>query len=310
MIQTDAMIDFKYITLEDKPLYEEYLASEGERGCEYSFANLYLWGRQNFAKAFGHIVMFSQFNRRSVYPYPIGSGDKKAVIDAIIADAEARGIPCRITGLSASDREVLESLYPSRFRFHCDEAAFDYVYSIDDLAELSGKKYHAKRNHLNRFYESCPNYSDEPLSEANIDSAQAMVEEWFEQRLAENPNGDYHMEHTAISRAFKCREALGLEGFVLLDGDGRTIAVTFGSRIFRDTFDVHFEKARTDINGVYAAVNNEFAKYIRSKYPEIRYLNREEDMGIEGLRKAKKSYYPHHMIEKYWACLLEDGYEY
>jgi len=74
--------------------------------------------------------------------------------------------------------------------------------------------------------------------------------------------------------------------------------------------DVHFEKARPDVDGAYAVINCEFARYIRQKHPYIRFLNREEDMGLEGLRKAKESYYPHHMTEKCWACLLEDGYDY
>ena len=93
--QTLKMIDFRRFTPEDKPLYESFFADTSDRGCECSFANLYLWGRQNFAVIHDHIAIFSQFNRRSVYPYPIGKGDKRAVLDAIIADARARGIPCR-----------------------------------------------------------------------------------------------------------------------------------------------------------------------------------------------------------------------
>ena len=96
---------------------------------------------------------------------------------------------------------------------------------------------------------------------------------------------------------------------MLLDGD-RVLAFTMGSRLSADTVDVHFEKARADVNGAYTAINCEFARYIRAKHPDIRFLNREEDMGLEGLRKAKQSYRPHHMVEKCWACLLEDGYDY
>jgi hypothetical protein len=86
--------------------------------------------------------------------------------------------------------------------------------------------------------------------------------------------------------------------------------VTLGTRLSQDTFDIHFEKAREDISGAYNAVNCEFARYLRLKYPEVKYLNREDDMGLEGLRKAKLSYYPDHMVEKSWACLREDGYDY
>ena len=90
------------------------------------------------------------------------------------------------------------------------------------------------------------------------------------------------------------------DGIVLTCGE-RIIAFTMASRMSRDTLDVHFEKAVTDINGVYAAVNYEFARYARVKYPDIKFLDREEDMGIEGLRKAKESYYPHHLVVKYSA---------
>lgn len=309
MTPTKLMIDFKRIELSDKPLYDSYLEKETGRGCEFSFANLYLWGRQNFAEVHGHIVMFSQFNRRSVYPYPLGSGDKKAVLDAIIEDSRARGIPCRITGVNSEGRRVIEELYPNKFRFHCDEGAFDYVYSIDDLADLAGKKYHGKRNHLNRFYESFPNYTVQPLCDKNIEKVKKMVNEWYEDKLTVDPNGDYHMERAAIDKAFRDYKALQMDGLVLLDGDN-VLAVTLGGRLSHDTFDVNFEKARSGVNGAYAAINNEFAKYIRERYPDIKYLDREEDMGLEGLRKAKRSYYPHHMIEKCWACLLEDGYDY
>lgn len=306
---TEKKIDFKQITLEDKPLYDSYLKSEGERGCEFSFANLYLWGRQSLAEICGHIALFSQFDRKSVYPYPLGASDKRPVIDAIIADSRARGIPCRISGITDEARETLEELYPSRFRYHCDEGSFDYVYRVDDLAELVGKKYDGKRNHLRRFREAYPDYEVIPISDANTEEVSLFVNGWYERRIAENPNLDFHMERAALSRALRDREALGLEG-ILLKGRGEVLAMTLGGRLSRDTFDVNFEKARGEIQGAYAAINCEFARYIQKKHPDVCYLDREEDMGLEGLRRAKRSYHPHHMIKKCWACLLEDGYDY
>jgi len=302
-------IDFRPFDVEDRELYEKFLMGESERGCEFSFANLYLWGRQNFAVAHDHIVLFSQFDRKSVYPYPIGKGDKKAVIDAIIDDSRSRGIPCRITGLGETAMRTITDIYPNQFRFHCDEGSFDYVYDINDLAELKGKKYHGKRNHLHRFKENFPAYRVEALGEENINAVRQMTEEWYSTKLAENPHGDYHMERAALEKAFRQHKELGMNGLVLMDGDV-VLAVTLGSRLSADTIDVHFEKALSGVDGVYTAINHEFAKYIRNKYPSIKFLNREEDMGIEGLRKAKKSYRPHHMVEKCWACLLEDGYDY
>lgn len=303
------MIDFQPVTVNDKQEYDRFLLDGVERGCEYSFANLYLWGRQRGAVVHDHLVLFSQFNRRSVYPYPVGAGDKKEVVDAIIDDAKQRGIPCRITGVNQKDMELLESLYPGQFRFHCDRDFYDYVYSIDDLADLKGRKYQRKRNHFNRFRVDFPYYTTEPLCPQNLEAVRQMVEQWYENRLQEDPQGDYYMERVALKKALDHYEALGMEGLVLLDGS-QILAVTMGSRISPDTMDVHFEKARPGAEGAYAVINCEFARYIREKHPEIRYLNREDDMGLEGLRKAKLSYCPDHLVEKCWACLLEDGYDY
>lgn len=305
---TEQKIEFRPITWRDRALYEEYFPDGTTHGCEFSFANLYLWGRQNLAVMDGHVVLFSHFDRRSVYPYPVGKGDKRPVLDAIIADARARGISCRLTGLCAEAREEVERLYPDLFSFHCDEGTFDYVYDIHDLADLAGKKYHAKRNHVARFWEACPDAVAELLDESNCEAARAMVAAWYEKKQAENPSGDYHLEQEAIEKAFRHREDIGMEGLLLRRGD-EVLAVTMGNRFGADTIDVNFEKARTDVPGAYAAINQAFARYLREKYPEIRYLDREEDMGIEGLRRAKRSYYPHHRIEKCWACMKEAAYD-
>ena len=303
------MIDFRPITLEDKSRYDGYLLQMQERGCEYSFANLYLWGRQKAAFLHDHLVLFSQFNRRSVYPYPVGSGDKKPVLDAIMEDAAQRGIPCRITGLFEEDMRAVEALYPGRFRFHCDRDFFDYVYAIDDLAELKGRKYQRKRNHCNRFREAFPYYTVEPLTKENRQAAEEMVQLWYRQRQEQDPLGDFHMEQVALKKALVHMEELGMEGLLLRDGE-QVLAMTMGSRLSKQTFDVHFEKALAEVDGAYGVINFAFARYLRDKYPELRFLNREDDLGLEGLRKAKLSYYPHHMVEKCWACLLEDGYVY
>ena len=303
------MIDFKPFRLEDKPLYDTYLFYCGERGCEYSFANLYLWGRQQAVVKNDRMLFFSQFNRRSVYLFPIGSGDLKPAVDAIIQDAAKRGIPCRLTGLLQEDCDRLQDLYPGRFRFHFDRDSFDYVYAIDDLADLKGRKFQKKRNHLNRFRQCHPDHRLVEITDENIGTVEAFVDLWFRTRLEENPYGDYQMEQVAIRKALCHRKALGLEGLMLLNGD-TPLAMTLGSPLSEDTFDIHFEKALDIADGAYAAINQGFAAYLRDKYPNLLWLNREDDMGLEGLRKAKLSYCPDHMVEKHWSCLLEDCYDY
>ena len=302
------MIPFHRAGLEDKAAYESILMTCPERGCEYSFANLYFWGRQEIAFLHGCVAFFSHSYGRTVYPYPIGSGDKQAVLEAIIADAKERGIPCRISGMTEADRSELEAWFPGRFSARADRDFFDYVYTIDALADLKGKKLQKKRNHFNRFQANHPDYRVEPIGCGNVARVQHMVNDWYVSRRKADPDGDYLLESLAMARAFRHFDELNLEGLVLLGGD-EVLAVTMASRMSRNTFDIHFEKAREDADGAYPAINCEFARYLRLKYPDLQYLNREDDMGLEGLRKAKLSYYPDHMVEKYKALLMEELYE-
>lgn len=303
------MIHYQILTLSQKDDYQQFLKSNGERGCEYNFTNLYLWGRQRAAVHQGNLTLFSQFNRQSVYPFPLAGGDLKPTLDAIIHDAKARDIPCRLTSLCAEDCTLLESLYPGQFRFHDDRDAYDYIYDIQDLAELKGRKYQRKRNHINRFQQNFPGYTLEEITDENTLDAVVLLQKWYDDRAAIDPHGDFHMEQAAIFKALRDRRELGMEG-LLLKHEGQTLAMTLGSKLSETTFDVQFEKALDQADGAYPTINQAFARHLREKYPELLWLDREDDLGLEGLRKAKLSYCPHHMIEKSWACLLEDGYDY
>lgn len=302
------MIPFHRASLNVKARYESILMNCPERGCEYSFANLFLWGRQEIAFIEDCVVFFSHFFGRSVYPYPIGPGNKHAALEAILADARERGISCRLTGITEADRLELETLFPGKFTIRPARDSFDYTYTVEALADLKGKKLQKKRNHVNRFRSEHPDYRIEPICCQNLARIQHMVNDWYVSRKISDPEGDYFLESLAMAKAFRHYDDLELEGIALLEGD-RVLAVTMGSRMSPDMMDVHFEKAVEDIPGAYNTINAEFARHIRLQCPEIRYLNREDDMGLDGLRKAKLSYLPDHMIEKYQACLMEDIYE-
>lgn len=303
------MIAFTSLTPEDKLLYDRYLLEGDSRGCEYSFANLYIWGRQAGAFLGDRLVLFSQYNGKSVYPFPVGPGELKPVVEALMEDARQRGIPCRLTGLVRDEIQQLEALFPGRWRYHCARDSFDYVYAIDDLADLRGKKLQSKRNYVNRFWQEHPDCRVEAVTGENVDLVAAFAEQWYARRLEEDPYADFHMERAALKKALSHLELLGMEGLLLVER-GEILAMTLGTPLSRDTYDVNFEKARTDVDGAYAAINREFARYIRQRHPEVRFLNREDDLGLEGLRKAKLSYKPHHLLEKCWAHLMEDGYDY
>ncbi|MBO5130150.1 MAG: DUF2156 domain-containing protein [Oscillospiraceae bacterium] len=299
------MIDFYRLDLNQKARYDECLMTAELRGCEYSFTNLFLWGRQKAAFVDGRLVIFSQFNRRSVYPFPVGPGDVRPALDAVIHDAKLRGIPCYITSMTEADKDTLASLYPGRFQFFTDRDTFDYLYDINSLADLKGRKYQKKRNHIHRFEEAHPDWQVLPLDASTRVAAFTMAGQWYRSRKEADPHADFHLEELALQRAFAFQAELGLEGLVLTV-DRKVVAFTMGSRLNANTFDVHFEKALDIADGAYPTINREFARYLRSKYPELRWLNREDDMGLEGLRKAKLSYAPDLLLEKHWARLWEE----
>jgi hypothetical protein len=303
------MLNFTPIKLDQKDAYTPYLRCGSHRGCAYSFVNLYLWGRQQAAIVENQLVVFSQFDRKSVYTFPSGCCDPTAALEAIIHDAKERGIPCRLVGLSQDDCAALERLYPGKLKYHYDRDSFDYVYDINDLADLPGRKFQKKRNHLNRFRQQNPDHRLEPITEENLPEVEALVEKWYALREEADPHSDFLLERAALKKALRQLEALELEGLLLRTSEG-VVAMTLGSQLSDDTFDIHFEKALDIADGAYPAINNGFARYLREKYPNIHFLNREDDLGIEGLRKAKLSYNPHHLVEKSWAHLLEDGYDY
>ena len=302
------MLNFQRLTPADREAYNRILFACGERGCEYSFANLFLWGHQKVALFPENAAIFSHFQGRSVYPCPIGPGDRKPLIEAILQDARDRGIPCRITGITEADKAELEALFPGIFLFCHNRDFFDYVYDINDLADLRGRKFQSKRNHFNRFCADHPEHQVVPITHALMPRVKEFVEGWYARRQAQDPQGDFLLEHLAMGRTFQHWEEIGMEGIAIMDA-GQILALTLASRLSEDTFDVHFEKALDTVPGAYNAVNCQFARYLRLKYPEVKYLNREDDMGLEGLRTAKLSYRPHHMVEKYWAYVREELHE-
>ncbi|MBQ8518440.1 MAG: GNAT family N-acetyltransferase [Agathobacter sp.] len=301
------MIDFRTIELKDKSRYNAYLYQGTPRGCEFSFSNLFMWGLQGITELHNHMVLYSRYDRHCFYPFPIGARDKKAVLDAIFADAKERGIcPC-LTGLNEEAKSTLETLYPNQFYFHADRNNYDYVYDINDLADLKGRKLHRKRNHLKHFKKMHPDYVVTPITPENMDKVRAFVAEWYKLKLEDNPDGDYRHEQAAFEKVFTHYSDLEMDG-LLLEEHGEVLGFTMASQMSPDTYDVHFEKARGNIDGAYTTINSEFANYIRNKHPHIKYLDREEDMGIPGLRKAKMSYFPHHLVKKYKAFPLRQTY--
>lgn len=301
------MLDFQRPQLADKPWVDELLRYSDYRGSEYNFTNLFVWNGvygQKLARLGDFLLVHACSSRAGCsYFYPAGRGDVKQAIDILRADAVQRGEPFRLICMTRRQTEEVERLYPGKFEFTQDRDGSDYLYEIDRLADLGGKKLHNKRNHINRFEENNPGWTFEELTPATLHECLALNREWYRR----NQDGqvaaeaaDQTAEGKALGLAAEHFKALGLKGGLIRTSDG-VVAFTIGDPLSSDSFDVHFEKAHGEIQGAYAVINREFARWVREHYPNVRYLNREDDMGIEGLRKAKQSYYPDLMAEKHVA---------
>ena len=300
------MIEFRMPQLADKAWIDQLLRRSDYRGCEYNFTNLFAWKdayRHQVARLEDFLVVHLCGGLGCSYLYPAGSGDWKAVISALRTDAEERGQPLRLVCLTLEQTQALEALFPGRFRFAPDRDGWDYLYEIDRLADLGGKKLHGKRNHINRFLDNNPTWVYEPITPDSLAECLEMDKEWYRRsRIREGAaeERDLGDEGRALRLAIEHYHALGLEGG-LIRVYGEVVAFTMGDMLSSDTYDVHFEKAYGELQGAYAMINREFARWVRARHPGVRYLNREDDMGVEGLRKAKESYYPDLMVEKYSA---------
>ena len=192
---------------------------------------------------------------------------------------------------------LLERLFPGKFEFTSYRDSFDYIYTVEELAELHGKKLQAKRNHCNRFEAEHPDFKTQRVTPETIPLCREMTEKWYE---AHDWNEKIEYEKIAIARAFDCFSETGMDGLLLVE-NGEVLAFSLGARMNERYYDVCFEKAFSAINGAYAMINREFSRMIAEKYPAVAYLNREDDMGEPGLRKAKESYQPTLLLEKFTA---------
>ncbi|WP_130848189.1 DUF2156 domain-containing protein [Intestinimonas timonensis] len=300
------MIEFHKPQLTDKPWVDELLRRADHRGCEYNFTNLFVWSDaydQRIARVGDFLVTHLCGALGCSYIYPAGSGDIAPVLTALEEDATERGVPFRLVCLTQPQIQELDTLFPGRFTFEADRDGFDYLYDIDRLADLGGKKLHAKRNHINRFIENNPSWVYEDITPESLPECLEMDKEWYRRSMVREglaEERDLGDEGRALRLAMEHYHALGLEGG-LIRVYGEVVAFTMGDLLSSDTYDVHFEKAYGELQGAYAMINREFARRIRQRHPQVRYLNREDDMGVEGLRKAKESYYPDLMVEKYSA---------
>ncbi len=299
------MIPFKPIELADKAVIERYTHSSECRNCDMSFANIYCWRhfhQSHWAIVEGFLVIRFLIDGMAKVGYmqPIGEGDFSHILPLLAEDAQLNfNQRLYLYGLCREGRRYITEHAHADFAFDDDRSLSDYIYLADDLRNLAGRRYQPKRNHLNRFLNNY-NYRYEPLTPHHFSDCLHLESEWRKERTNDTDSEAMRHEQRALKEAFGHWEELELRGGVIYV-DNRLAAFTYGSQINYDTFDCHIEKADTRYEGIFAAINKLFADSLPTTFT---YINREEDMGLEGLRRSKLSYHPTLLWPKTSALLL------
>ena len=306
------MLEFRPVTVEDKVWVSPLLFAEALPLSTYSFASFFCWQhvyQQEICPFENRLMVRVKTDLGSAYLWPVGTGDPIPALKALEADAAARGESFRLVAVLEEHLPVLEQVYGEAVEMIDTPDTYDYLYDINRLADLPGKKLHAKRNHINRFRQNCPEGEFMPLTPADIPDCLALDRAWYEEHLAmsggERDEGLY-MERAAMVTALNYFAELGMEGG-LIRCNGTVLAFTMGSLLTPTVFDVNFERAMADFQGAFPMINQEFAKWIRENHPEVTLIDREEDAGSPGLRKAKQSYGPDRMTRNVMAIIHNKG---
>lgn len=289
-------IQWRRPELSDKELITSYYKKYPSRNCERTFTNSYLWSRRykvTFAIVENTLV-FRMGDAPFTFSHPAGEKeDMKRAIETLRVYAREHGQGFGLYNLTPEEFAELEEWYPGEFEITYNRDYADYVYETEKLISLQGKKLHGKRNHINKFKQENPNWSYEPITAENVEDCFQMALKWRQENgCAEDEEKNAEMCVTLNS--LRLFEELNLTGGIL-KVDGEIIAFTIGEELCEDTFVTHIEKAFASVQGAYPMINQQFAMHACAKY---RYINREEDTGSEGLRKAKLSYRPAFLVEK------------
>ena len=300
------VINFKKLEKSDKPVFDKFYRAGYYENAYASFTGLYMWremGGTRWALDDDVIYLISEWHGKFSAFQPLCATDKiPAAIAKIVAMFNECGHPLQMYGLEKNFVEELVKYPAAQFEISSDRNNSDYVYLAQDLINLSGRKYHDKKNHLNQFRKDYPTAEYAPITCEIIPQCREVLNSWYEIHRAENPDDVFLCyEQAAIHEIFDNFDEFGLKGGAILLG-GKVVAFTFGEQLNSDTAVIHVEKADPTIRGAYTAINHDF---VANAWADMTFINREEDMGLDGLRQAKESYRPVKLIDKFSARILE-----
>lgn len=298
------MLEFKKLEIQDKQIFESYMRARPYRHSEASFSNLFIWQEAwNIRWAHDGDALYMSMDSDAYRPFLLPPYLKdysksylpymKKIYEYMMKTYGEFYVKCAIPEMV---KKIMQDC-GRMFRFTYDACNSEYVYNTADLIHLEGKKYHAKRNHINQFlknhtwefWDYTPDWEEACLQ---IHSS------WMKEHSSSTEE-EAAQELLATQKVLKYFDRLNLIGCVIV-ADGMPAAFSFGERISGDTAIIHIEKACCGKYGIYQLINREFAA---RRFADTLYINRAEDMGMEGLRRAKMSYYPAFMLKRY-DCLL------
>lgn len=289
------MLEFKEVELEDRGIIQKYLAQERFFISDVSFVNLFLWRKaRKIAYAIVCdclLIQTTYVGEKPFYFFPIGAGDKRRVVELLLEQDSA----LEFHSLELAWVEFLREHFTGIFDFELNRDRSDYVYDVQELISLSGRKYHKKKNHLNKFLQTYPQFVFERISVENSAEVLGVWGEWF--GMIEAPSVGLVNENLGIVEVLGAWGELPIEGG-LVRVDGRIVAFSFGEVMSSEMAVIHIEKADSSVAGAYQIINQQL---LANVFSHVKYANREEDLGIEGLRRAKMSYNPVFLVEKYEA---------
>ena len=286
------IMTFHPLTLFDREAMQTVTLHSGRRNCNYTFANLVGWQFRYYTKVCvleNAVVLRYTFDGRRAYTVCTSEALSLELIEALFDDSNGD-----LTLIGLEDSQVVQlSTFNSQFSISAEPVRdrYDYIYRRTDLATLHGRHLDAKRNHIHRFLAKHPDFEYRPLTPEFFDECRRLTEIWQEEKNQNQNNdksGTIDAELHVMETIFSNWDVLDMTGGSIFV-DGRMVAFTYGAAVTTDTLDVCVEKANRHVEGAFAIINQQFAEHLPEQYI---YLNREEDLGIQGLRQAKLSYHP------------------
>ena len=296
------MDNFKKIEISDFEAINSLLKKYNVENCDHCFTTMLIWSfrhHMEYTICENELFMRTLGDNSYWYLSPVGEMPFEKAVSLIIDDAKNNGYRIKIFAMDETQKAIMEQHYGDRFEIIADRNSFDYIYRTEDLSLLPGKNYQKKRNHCSRFERDNPGYKFHIIDSGNIERVKEFEVAWCQMNNCDESRGLFS-EQMGIMEILNNYDKTDVFGGFVEKADGSIVAFTLAAPINDRMVDIIVEKAFHEINGAYAIINREFAKNCLQGFE---FINREDDMGQENLRKAKLSYFPYEIREKYLAKL-------